>query len=68
MLTCNLQLKMKGKTECLFLMYRLFVRIKHLTLLSTVNLPLVEFIQILTAFYRLPIGLVLFTHSFIDAS
>ena len=35
--------------------------------LSTVNLPLVEFIHILTAFYHLPVSLVLFTHSLIDA-
>ena len=67
MLTCHLQLKVKSKTECPFLMYRLFVIIKHLPLLSTVNLPLVEFIHILTAFYHLPISLVLFTHSLIDA-
>ena len=49
-------------------MYRLFVKIKHLPLMSTINLPLVEFIHILTAFYHLPISLVLFTHSLIDAS
>ena len=66
-LTCHLQLNVKSKTECLFQMYRLFVKIKHLPLLSTVNLPLVEFIHILTVFYHLPIGLVLFTHSLIDA-
>ena len=39
MLTCNLQLKGKSKTECPSLMYRLFVKIKHLPLLSTVNKP-----------------------------
>ena len=44
MLTCHLQLKTKSKTECPFLMYRLFVKIKHLPFLTTVNLPLVEFI------------------------
>ena len=38
MLTCHLQFKVKSKTECPFLMYRLFVKIKHLPLLSTVNL------------------------------
>ena len=64
--TCHLQLKMKNKTECPFLMYRLVVKIKHLPPLSIVNLPLVEFIHILTAFYHLPISLVLFTHSLID--
>ena len=37
MLTCHLQLKMKSKTECPFLMYRLFAKIKHLPLLSTIN-------------------------------
>ena len=30
MLTCHLPLKVKSKTECPFLMYRLFVKIKHL--------------------------------------
>ena len=30
---------MKSKTECHLLMYELFVKIKHLPLLSTVNLP-----------------------------
>ena len=69
MLTCHLQLKMKNKIECPFLMYRLLMKIiKHLPLLSTVNLPLLEFIYILTAFYHLPISLVLFTHLLIDAS
>ena len=67
MLTCHLRLKVKSKTECPFLMYRLVVKIKDLPLLSTINLPLVEFIHILTAFYHLPISLVLFTHSLIDA-
>ena len=66
--TCHLQLKMKNKTECPFLMYRLVVKIKHLPPLSIVNLPLVEFIHILTAFYHLPISLVLFTRSLIDVS
>ena len=28
--TCRLQLKVKSKIECPFLMYRLFVKIKHL--------------------------------------
>ena len=32
MLTCHLQLKVKSKTECPVLMYRLFVKIKHLPL------------------------------------
>ena len=50
-----------------FMILRLFVKIKHLPLLSTVNLPLVTFIHILTAFYHLPVSLVLFTHSLIDA-
>ena len=43
------------------------MKIKHLPLLSTINLPLVEFIHILIVFYHLPISLVLFTHSLIDA-
>ena len=63
MLTYHLQLKIKNKTECLFLMCKLFVKIKHLPILSTVNLPLVEFIPSLTAVFHLPINLVLFTHS-----
>ena len=43
------------------------MKIKYLPLLSTVNLPLVKFIHILTAFYHLPISFVLFTHSLVDA-
>ena len=50
------------------MIYRLFVKIKHLPLLSIVNLPLLEFRHILTAFYRLPITLVPFTHLLIDTS
>ena len=65
--TCHLQLKAKSKIECPFLVYRLFGKIKHLPFLSTVNLPLVESIHILTAFYYLTISLLLFTHSFIIA-
>ena len=64
MLTCHLQLKMKSKTECNFLKFK----VKHLPLLSTVNLHLVEFIHIFTAFYNLSINLVLLTHSLADAS
>ena len=67
MLTYHLQMKVNNKTECPFLMYRLVVMIKHLPPLSTINLPLVEFIHILTAFYHLPISLVLFKHLLIDA-
>ena len=59
---------MKSKTECHFLMFQLFVKIKHLPLLSTVNIPLVEFIHIVTAFYHLLTYLVLFIHLLIDAS
>ena len=66
MQTYHLQLKVKSKTECPFLMYKLFFIIKHLPLLSKTDLPLVEFIHILTAFYHLPISLVLFTHLLID--
>ena len=42
--------------------------IKHLPHLSTVNLPLVEFIHILTAFYHPPTSLVLITNSLMGAS
>ena len=59
---------MKSKTECPFLMYKLFVKIKYLPLLTAVNLPLVKSIHILTAFYNLPISLVLLTNSLTDAS
>ena len=48
-------------------MNRLFVKMKHLPLMSTINPPWVDFILILTAFYNLPISLVMFTHSFINA-
>ena len=67
MLTCHLQLKAKSKIESPFLMYRLFVKIKHLPPLSTVNLPLAELIHILTAFHHRHTSLVRFTHSLIDA-
>ena len=68
MLSCHLQLKMQSETKCPSLMYRLFVKIKHLSLLSTKNLPLLEFIHIATGFYHLPISLELLTHVLIDAS
>ena len=58
--------EVKSMTECPFLIYKLFVMIKHLSLLSTVTLSLVEFIHILTAFYHVPISLGLLTHSLID--
>ena len=61
-------LKMRSKTEWPFLMYRLFMEIKHLPLLCTVNLPSMEFVHILTAFYHLPLSLVLYTQLHIDAS
>ena len=67
MVTCHLQLKAESKTEYRFLIYRLFVKIKHLPLLSTGKLPLVEFIHMLTDFYYLPISFALFTHSLTDA-
>ena len=67
MIICHLQWNMESKTEFPLLMYRLFVKIKHLPLLSTVYLPLVEFTHILTAFYHPPISLVLFTNLHIDA-
>ena len=66
MITCHLQLKAKSKTEYRFLIYRLFVKIKHLPLLSTEKLPLVEFMHMLTAFYHLPISFALFTLSLTD--
>ena len=68
MLTCHLQLKMKSKSEFPFLIDRLFLNIKHLPLLSTVNLFLDEFMHILIALYHVPINLALFPHSLIDAS
>ena len=58
----------KSETECPFLMHILFVKIKHLPLLSNVNLPLAEFIHILTVFCHLSISLVMCKHSLIDAS
>ena len=57
-----------------FLIYKLFVIIKQLPLLSKVKLPSVEFIRILTAFlssifyhFYNQLSLVLFTHLLIDA-
>ena len=43
-------------------------KVKHLQLLSTANLPLVEFIHTLTDFCHLPISLALFTRSLVDDS
>ena len=68
MLICNLQLKINKNTECPFLTYRLFVKVKHLSHLSGVNLPLGKFVHTLTAFYHLPKILALLTHLLIDAS
>ena len=45
-----------------------FVKTKHLPLASAVSLALVDFIDILKAFYHLHISLVLFPPSLIDAS
>ena len=67
MLASHLQLKVKSKTECPFLMYKSFVKIKHLPLLCTINLNLAEFIHISTGFYHLLISLVLFAHWLIGA-
>ena len=47
---------------------RIFAKMNHLPLPSTVNLPLVEFIHILTAFYYLPISFVMSRHPLIVAS
>ena len=63
----SITIEREKQTDCPFLMYRLFLKIKYLPILSTVNLPLVEFIHILTDFYHLSISLVLFTHSLTDA-
>ena len=56
MLTCHLEMKMKRKTEYIFLMYRFFVKIKHLPLLSTVDLPFIhiytQFDSFLTSSYK----------------
>ena len=49
-------------------MFRLFVTLKHLLLLSNINLSFEELINILTAFYNLPVSLILFTHLLLDAS
>ena len=61
----HLQLKVKCKRECPLLMYRLYLKIKHLPLLSI--LPLVKLIYILTTFYHVPISSVLFKNSHLDA-
>ena len=53
---------MESKTESSFLMCRL------LPLLSTINIPLVDFVYILKAFYHLPLRLVLFTPTIINNS
>ena len=45
-----------------------YEKIKHLPILSNMNLPLVKFIHILTNFYNLHVILVMFTHSLTDVS
>ena len=59
MLTYHLQLKLKNKIERPFLIYKAFMKISYSPPLSvpTVNLSVVEFIHILTAFYHLLISL-----------
>ena len=66
LLMCHLQLKIKSKTACTFLMCRLFMKIKYLPLND--YLPLAGFIHILTIFCHLPVTSVPFTHSRTDAS
>ena len=68
MLTCHLQLKMASKTECPFLINRLFVQIKDLLLLSITNQFSVKFTLILRFVYHLLISLVLSRHSLLDVS
>ena len=67
MLRYHLKLRIKIKKECLFLMYRLFVKIINLTLLPTIDQLLAEFIHILPAFYHRTISSILSRDSFIDA-
>ena len=55
----------RNRMSCLGV--QIFEKMKHLPPLSTINLPSVGFIDILTAFYHLLVSLVLFTHSLIDA-
>ena len=66
--TCDLQLKMKSVTEGPFLLCKLFVKIKNMPLLPTVNKALVEFIHILGDIYHLPMSVVVSTHSLKDTS
>ena len=68
MLPCHLQLKIKSKTECPYLIYRLSVKINELPLLSSINQLLLKFTHILRPFYHLLICLLLPTHFAIDAS
>ena len=56
----------KQRQNRMFFLHVETIKIKHLQPFSTVKLPLVEFIHILTAFFHLPISLVLFTHSVIE--
>ena len=55
-------------TSISFLNLQIIREDKYLPLLSPANLPLLEFIHVLTAFYHLTIGFVWYTHSLIDAS
>ena len=69
MLICHLQLKMKSKTDCFFLIYGLLVKIKGLLHLCTGNKPLGQFIHILRVFLQSAyICLVLSRYLHIDPS
>ena len=43
------------------------MQIRHLPLLSSINLPLVELIHILTVFCHQPISFLLFAHSLVGS-
>ena len=63
----SITIKSEKQKRLFFLDVQAIPEDKYFPILSTVNLPLVEFIQILTDFYHLRISLALFTHSLIDA-
>ena len=54
----NSHIPVSDRVERLFMMYRLFVKIKYLPLLYFKNLPLTHF----DSFLHLPISLLMFTH------
>ena len=63
----SLKTESEKQNSISFLPVQVICEINHLPIPSSLNLLIVAFIHISTAFYHLAISLVLFTHSLIDA-